>query len=118
MIWYTYPCDESVLLNQFVQLSSDKSKVEIHTSEKPVGICFEIENNEDTGEKFAKVYSAGGSGKNAVLGANWDGSPMQFSVVSSKAIPVTEGGIGWLLPTLPVTAKNTDEIVTVAIYNL
>ena len=118
MIWYTYPCDENVLLNQFVQLSSDKLKVEIHSSGKPIGICFEIETNEDTGEKFAKVYSAGGSGNSAVLGASWDGSPMLFNVVSSKVVPVSENGIGWLIPALPVSAKNTNEIVTVAIYNI
>jgi|11BtaG_2_1085332.scaffolds.fasta_scaffold113750_2 hypothetical protein len=118
MIWYTYPCDENVLLNQFVQLSSDRSKVEIHSSGKPIGICLEIETNSDTGEKFAKVYSAGGSGNSAVLGANWDGSPMQFNVVSSKVVPVAENGIGWLLPVIPVSERIIDEIVNVAIYKI
>lgn len=116
MIWYSYKADNSVLENQFVQLSSDGLTVEMHSTGTPIGLCMSVETTEDTQEKVAKVYTAGGSGQDAVLSSNWDGSPSRFEIVNGKANPVSTGGDGWLIPTFPQASYSANDVVKVALY--
>tara|TARA_Y100000592_G_C5241141_1_gene208345 strand:- start:170 stop:520 length:351 start_codon:yes stop_codon:yes gene_type:complete len=116
MIWYTYKASENVVVNQFVQLSSDGASVELHQSGNPLGVCVSSYVTEDTQERFCEIYVAGGSGQDAVLGADWNGSQCRFDVVQSKIIPVSSGGIGWIIPSFPQNAKNQNDVVKVAIY--
>ena len=116
MIWYTYKANNNVVVNQFVQLSSDGVTVELHTTGTPIGICTDSYLTEGTQERYCKVYVAGGGGQDAVLSSSWSGSQSRFDVVESKIIPVSSGGIGWIIPFFPQSAKNPDEVVKVAIY--
>jgi hypothetical protein len=116
MIWYTYKANSNVTQNQFVQLSSDGLSVEIHTTGTPLGVCISIEVLEDTQERLAKIYVAGGSGQNAVLNADWNGSQTRFEVVNGKVNPIASGGIGWIIPEYPRASKLTNETVRVAVY--
>ena len=116
MIWYTYKANSNVTQNQFVQLSSDSLSVEIHTTGTPLGVCVESYVTEDTQERFCKVYVAGGSGQDAVLNADWNGSQTRFEVVNGKVNPVSTGGVGWIIPDYPSTSKTVNDVVKVAIY--
>ena len=116
MIWYSFQADSSVLPQQFVQLASSGSSVEIHSSGTAIGLCLSVETTEGTQERVAKIYTAGGSGQLAVLSSNWDGAPSRFEVVDSKVSPVSTGGIGWLIPEFPQAAKVAGDQVRVAIY--
>ena len=117
MIWYTYLADLNVIENQFVQLSSDGSKVELHSNGTPLGLCIRVDVMEDTQERVAQVYSAGGSGENAILGTNWNGSPSRFDVINSKVVPVSSNGIGWIIPDFPKASKVSGDAVRIALYD-
>tara|TARA_Y100000114_G_C11703146_1_gene299504 strand:+ start:146 stop:496 length:351 start_codon:yes stop_codon:yes gene_type:complete len=116
MIWYTYKANSNVTQDQFVQLSSDGLSVELHTNGTPVGVCISVEVTEDTQERICKVYVAGGSGQDAILYADWNGSPTRFEVVNGKVNPVTSGGIGWILPEYPRASKSSNQTVKIAVY--
>ena len=116
MIWYSYKANTDVLQYQFVQLSSDGLSVELHSSGTPLGLCLSVETMEDTQEKVARIYVAGGSGNDAVLHASWNGEQSRFEVVNGKVNPVSSGGIGWLVPSFPKTSYSANETVKVAIY--
>lgn len=116
MIWYSYKANTNVLQYQFVQLSSDGLSVELHSSGTPLGLCLSVETMEDTQEKVARIYSAGGSGQVGILASNWDGTPTRFEVVNSKISPVSSGGIGWIIPEFPKASKAAGDQVRIAIY--
>lgn len=116
MIWYSYKANQNVIQGQFVQLSSDGLSVELHTTGAPLGLCFGIEILEDTQERIAKVYAAGGSGQIAILGADWSGSPSRFDIINSKVIPVSSGGSGWIVPEYPKSSRSQGDSVWIAIY--
>lgn len=116
MIWYSYLANANVVQGQFVQLSSDGSKVELHTTGTALGLCMSVETTEDTQETVARVYVAGGSGQDAVLHAAWSGEQSRFEVVSGKVNPVSSGGVGWLIPAFPKTSYSANDTVKVSIY--
>ena len=116
MIWYSYLANANVVQGQFVQLSSDGSTVEIHTTGTALGLCMSVETTDDTQQTIAQVYVAGGSGHDAVLHAAWSGEQSRFEVVEGKVNPVSSGGVGWLIPAFPKTAYSANDVVKVAIY--
>lgn len=117
MIWYSYLANTDVIENQFVQLSSDGSKVELHSTGTPIGLCMNVEIMEDTQDRVSRIYTAGGSGELAILGANWDGSPSRFDVINSKVVPVSSNGIGWIIPDFPKASKVSGDAVRIALYD-
>lgn len=116
MIYYTFKADESVILNQFVQLSSNTATVENHSNGEILGLCQSVYVSDDDGIRYAEVYAGGGGGRPALLGSDWDGSPSRFDVVNSKVHPVSQGGIGWIIPNFPRTNQVANSLVNIAIY--
>jgi hypothetical protein len=103
-------------VGQFVQLSSDSEQVENHTTGETLGVCVNSYTSDDDGLQYAEVYAAGGGGRQAILNSSWDGAPSRFSVVNAKVEPVSSGGIGWLIPSLPRSSKTAGDSVYISIY--
>lgn len=116
MIYYTYEANDSCVVGQFVQLSTDTNKVENHTSGLVLGLCRRIYENQDNTIKYCEVYVAGGGGQQAILGSNWNGTPSRFDVVQSKVQPVSSGGIGWIIPNFPKSSSVAGDLVYISIY--
>lgn len=116
MIYYTYSASSNVVVNQFVQLSPDTNTVENHTTGKVLGLCRSVYVSEDDSIRYAEVYVAGGGGQPAILGTDWNGSPTRFDVIDSKVVPVSQGGLGWIIPELPRETKHSNSLVNIAIY--
>jgi hypothetical protein len=116
MIYYTYKANDNVIPGQFVQLSSDELTVENHTTGAVIGLCIRSYISDDDSLRYAEIYVAGGSGQQAILNANWNGSPSRFDVVNSKVEAVASGGIGWIIPELPRASKSAGETVYISIY--
>jgi hypothetical protein len=116
MIYYTYEASETCVVGQFVQLSTDTSKVEKHASGFVLGLCRRIYDNQDNTIKYCEVYVAGGGGQQAILNSDWDGTPSRFDVVQSKVQTVSSGGIGWIIPNFPPSSVLADQLVYISIY--
>ena len=116
MIYYTYKANDNVVQGQFVQLSSDKLTVENHITGSVLGLCIRSYISEDDSIRYAEIYAAGGSGQQAILNTDWNGSPSRFDVVNAKGQPVSQGGIGWIIPEFPRDSKLADSLVNVSIY--
>jgi len=116
MIYYTFKASDDVVLNQFVQLSSDTNTVENHSTGTALGLCQSVYVSDDDGIRYAEVYAGGGGGRQALLNSDWDGSPSRFDVVNSKVQAVASGGIGWIIPSFPRTPQVANSLVNIAIY--
>jgi hypothetical protein len=115
MIYFTFKASSNVVQGQFVQLSTDKTEVENHTTGSCVGLCRSVYNSEDDGVSYAEIYQAGGGGQRAVLNDTWNGAPSRFDIVNAKVQPVSSGGVGWIIPEFPQAGKIAGDSVFISI---
>lgn len=116
MIYYTYKANDNIIEGQFVQLSSDELTIENHITGSVLGLCIRSYISEDDSIRYAEIYVAGGSGQQAILNTDWNGSPSRFNVVNAKVHPVSQGGVGWIIPSFPRASANAGELVYISIY--
>ena len=114
MIYYSKDTAQEIPVGTGVQVTD--GVVEPHSSGELVGFIRANSPLEgDTGFR-AQIYVAGGGGSPMLLGASWDGSLKRFDVINGRAVPVSQGGVGWLVPEYPPTNKNAGDLVLGALY--
>lgn len=113
MIYFTTITSTSFTAGEAVEQAG--SSIVTHNSGAVLGVVLaSVEVAENT--YHTKIYTAGGGGVDMILGADWDGLPTRFNFVQGRAVPVSSGGAGWLLPELPQAAKVAGDVVKGAIY--
>jgi len=117
MIFYTEKTNAVLQIGLAVERDSS-GQLTAHSTGTPLGVVmdsYEVEES-DPVENQSMIYVAGGGGQSLILGADWDGVLTRFEFTQGRAVPVSSGGHGWLIPTLPQTSQVTGDTVTGAIY--
>lgn len=113
MIYFTENSSQNIEVGRGVQRSN--GELVPHENGDLVGFIMNTSLLQN-GEYQLRVYVAGGGGAQMLLGSSWDGTTTRFTVSSGRVLPVSSGGVGWLIAEYPSFPRQEGELVTGALY--